>query len=130
MRADTELFRRLPLRVHGFLHDVPLHDVWVARLRGGGAGRSVGDVLDLFQRRETLRAGPFVSALFGLRTAVGRLLRWDRPSATAPRSFCDRLDEDDRDRTLDPPGSLRGFWTVLYRFENEALGEANPDIHR
>ena len=130
MRADAEKFRRIPLRVHGFLHDVPLHDVWVVSLRGGGTGRSIADVLELLERRETLRAGPVVTALFGVRAALGRLLRWDRPAATAPRSFCDRLGEDDRARTLDPPGSRRGFWTVLYRFENEALGEViNRTVH-
>ena len=30
-----------PLRAHTLLADVPLHDVWVVRLRGGGGGRTV-----------------------------------------------------------------------------------------
>jgi hypothetical protein len=40
-RVANREFRAKPLRVHSFLHDVPLHDAWVMRLRGGGEGRTL-----------------------------------------------------------------------------------------
>ena len=45
MRLDPDEFRARPLRVHALLHDVPLEDAWAVPLSGGGAGRTVQDVL-------------------------------------------------------------------------------------
>ncbi len=40
-RVDPADYRALPLRAHEFLADVPLHDVWRFRLRGGSPGVTV-----------------------------------------------------------------------------------------
>lgn len=44
MRISPGDFRVRPLRVHTFLHDVPLEDAWAVPLSGGGAGRTIQDL--------------------------------------------------------------------------------------
>src|ERR1700737_4483421 len=44
MRAPPAEYLSLRLRAHELLHDVPLYDVSVVDLPGGGAGRSVADI--------------------------------------------------------------------------------------
>src|SRR5438445_10670890 len=44
MRASPVEYLGLKLRAHEVLHDVPLYDVSVVDLPGGGAGRSVADI--------------------------------------------------------------------------------------
>ncbi len=121
----------LDLRAHEFLSDVPLHDVWRFRLRGGGPDLSVGEVLDLFVDVVRSGTGPVPRALFRLRSMLGRALGWDRKVAgVTARSYVNRLSGDDRERSLEPPGSKRYFWTTLYTFEREALGEViNQTVH-
>ena len=41
MRVDPAEFRKLDLRCHALLSDVPLHDVWAIPLHGGGPGRTM-----------------------------------------------------------------------------------------
>ncbi|NNG15685.1 MAG: DUF2867 domain-containing protein [Gemmatimonadales bacterium] len=136
-RVPTSEFRALDLRAHEFLSDAPLHDVWRIRLSGGGPDLTVAEVVDQFV--EVIRSavetgaggGSVVRALFGIRSALGRAFGWDRktPASLAP-SYLDRLSGDDRARTLETPGSKRYFWTTLYAFEREALGEViNQTVH-
>ena len=44
MRVSPTEYLSLRLRVHELLHDIPLYDVSVVDLPGGGAGRSVADI--------------------------------------------------------------------------------------
>ena len=44
MRVHSADFRKLELRCHALLRDVPLHDVWAIPLPGGGPGRTMQDV--------------------------------------------------------------------------------------
>jgi hypothetical protein len=44
MRVPRVQFRGLDLEVHAILSDVPLHDVSLVDLPGGGAGRTISDV--------------------------------------------------------------------------------------
>ena len=131
MRVDPAEFRALRLRAHEFLSDAPLHDVWRLRLRGGGPGRTVHDVLDLFVDIKNSGISPVARVLFALRTMPGRVCGWDREVPTAPaRSYVNRLSAEDRARSLDEPGSKRGFWTAVYTFDHEALGEViNRTVH-
>lgn len=44
VRVSTEEYLRLPLRAHELLRDVPVYDVSLVDLPGGGAGRSLADI--------------------------------------------------------------------------------------
>jgi hypothetical protein len=130
MRVDPVEFRACPLRVHAFLRDVPLEDVWAIRLPGGGAGRTIQDV------RAALAAGvgappPMVKLLFGLRGRVGAWLGWDeqRPEWSA-ESYVHRLTTEDRARSTAAPGTPDGRLSLVYRFEDEQLSERrNATVH-
>jgi len=120
-------FEALPLRVHAFLADVPLHDVWVVDLPRPRAGIT----LDEFRRRvasaRLFTPSLVVQALLGVRLFVGRFFGWDRtPSETTSPTFADRLTPTDRARSLAPAGmreATGGPFRVVYRFENEQLDE-------
>jgi len=122
-RISTQEFRRLPLRVHDFLADVPLHDVWVIDL----PRQRPGITLDEFVRAAgalPFTPSPIVRALLGIRVFVGRLFRWDRePRATAKDTFASRLTTADVSRSLAPAGTREGPFRTVYRFENEQLLE-------
>src|SRR5262245_56111937 len=131
MQITSEEFKQKPLRVHTFLADVPLHDLWVIHLPGGGAGRTLADFQRLLAFGDLERANPIVAGLFKLRWTLGRLFGWDDEKHGLPSaSYIHRLTADDRQRSLVEPGSDDGPFRVLYRFENEALGEIiNATVH-
>jgi hypothetical protein len=120
MRVPAEEFLALDLRAHELMRDVPLHDVSVVDLPGGGTGRTVGDVRALMDR---MKPGPIVGGLMGLRHAIGAALQWDTAEASAKDSFVTKVDERDRVRSEVPPGTQAGMFRVLYQFPREALGE-------
>jgi hypothetical protein len=130
MRIDPSEFRACPLRVHALLHDVPLEDVWAIRLAGGGAGRTIDDVRAVFMV-SIEAAPPIVKGLFRLRRRIGALLGWDRQRpAWSSDSYADRLTPADRARSTAAPGTPDGPFRLLYRFENEQLGELrNATVH-
>jgi len=122
-RISAQEFARLPLRVHGFLADVPLHDAWAVDLPRTRSGIT----LDEFLRAEKVhqcRLSPSARALLSVRLSVGRLLGWDRaPAATACETFATRMTTVDCSKTLVPTGAPEGLFRVVYRFENEQLLE-------
>jgi uncharacterized protein DUF2867 len=139
-QISTQEFERLPLRVHGFLAGVPLHDVWAIDLPRTRSGIT----LDEFSRTASaclqvgcdccesdsggkghlLTRSPVVRALLHIRFFVGRLLGWDRePAATAWETFTTRLTTADRSKSLVAAGTRDGLFHVVYRFENEQLLE-------
>ncbi len=118
-------FYALPLRVHAFLVDVPLHDVWAVdlpRLRKG-------ITLDEFHRRASShrllgRFPPPARALVRLRLFLGRLFRLDaEPKNAGGASFAARLTQEDRARSSVEAGTPDGLFRVVYRFENEQVLE-------
>jgi hypothetical protein len=121
MRISPDEFRARPLRVHTFLHDVPLEDAWAVSLSGGGAGRTIQDLRTvMLAGRET--APPVVQGLFWLRGRIGALFGWDQPHpAWDAESYADRLSPADRARSLAAPGTPDGTFRLLYRFEDEQL---------
>jgi hypothetical protein len=130
MRVKAVDFRRLNLRCHALLSDVPLHDVWAIPLQGGGAGRSSQDARALVfgHRRPSTLA---VRGLFALRSALGRAFGWDderhNPSSV---SYVHRLAEADRSRSQVTPGTREGRFRVLYVLGDEALLELrNATVH-
>lgn len=131
-RATVQEYRRLTLRAHSLLADVPVHDVWRVALPGGGPSRTMQDVRSVFEvARQSGRLSPPVRALFGLRWLLGRLFRWDRPVADREVwSFQARLSETDRRRSMVEPGTLDGPFAVLYVHATEAVSEIrNATVH-
>ncbi len=131
-RATLDEYRRLNLRAHGLLADVPLHDVWRVALPGGGPSRTMQHVRSVFQAVRTSQAlSPPVRALFALRSLLGRLFRWDSPlSEPEAWSFRTRLNDADRRQSIVEPGTLDGPFTVLYVHTTEAVSEIrNATVH-
>jgi hypothetical protein len=120
-------YESLDLRLHTLLADVPLHDVWVARLRGGPPGMTMEDLRWLLVEgfRQNLNTG-FV-AVAGLRELLGSAFRWDDDECHHPEaSFAHRLTEADRHRSLTGPDES----LFVYAFEHEALMEIrNCTVH-
>ena len=129
-QVSTEEFKRLPLRVHTFLAGIPLQDAWAVDLPRWRAGVTLEDFL-----RATssclCRPPPLVQMLLDIRFFVGRLLDWDRePAATVRETFATRLTGADRSKSLVAPGTRDGFFSVIYRFEQEQLVEViNRTVH-
>lgn len=131
IRGEADRYRRLPLRAHALLADVPLHDVWRVQLPGGGPDRTLADVRSALRGDALSSVNPAVRALFGLRRWLGRVFRLDRePSSPGAVSFIGRMTEEDRRRSSVAPGSADGPFTALYAFPHEAVSEArNATVH-
>jgi len=131
MRVDPAVFRQLDLRVHGFLSDVPLHDVWRVELTPRDGDPDMRDVRAVMADALLVSLNPVVRRLFALRVFLGRLFGWDdeRPDRVS-RSYARRLTDEDRRKSLEPPGKIEGPFQLLYVFPSEALGEAiNSTVH-
>jgi len=131
MRVDPAEFRRLDLRCHALLRDVPLHDVWQIFLDGGGSERTMRDVLAISPFRGSGSANILVRALFAIRGGLGRVFGWDdeRHDSSAA-SYIHRLTNDDRAGSLIRPGTREGPFRSLYLFPNEAVFEIrNATVH-
>lgn len=124
-------FRKLDLRCHSLLGDVPLHDVWEISLVGGGPNRTMSDVLAVSPFRRPPSANVLVRRLFALRETLGKLFRWDEPRHDPPReSYIHRLTDEDRARSLVSPGTPEGPFRMLYLFPTEAVAELrNATVH-
>jgi hypothetical protein len=122
-KVSTQEFERLPLRVHTFMAEVPLHDVWSVDLPRWRAGVTLEDFLRTASNC-LCTPPPLVRMLLDIRFFVGRLFGWDRePQANAWKTFATRLTETDRSKSLAAAGTRDGFFRVVYRFENEQLVE-------
>ena len=131
MRIDPREFRALDLEVHSVLEDVPLNDVSVVDLPGGGAGRTLEDLLAHLDFESSMSASPVVRALFVLRGLLGRVFGWDAERESPARSsYADRLSEQQRARSLRPTGSSDGPSRLLYQYDREMLSEIrNATVH-
>jgi len=120
-------FAVLPLRVHAFLADVPLHDVWAVDLPRPRAGITLNEFRRRVASAQLFTPSPVVRALLGVRLFVGRLFGWDStPSERTSATFADRLTPADRALSFAPAGMREGtdgLFRVVYRFENEQLDE-------
>lgn len=135
--SPTE-FCALPLRVHVFLADVPLHDVWAVDLPAHRDGVTLSEFLRRTSRNgsdevdgEINRFPPAARALFRFRVFLGRIFRLEaEPEDALAASFGSRLTEEDRARSSVVPGTPEGLFRVVYRFENEQLLEMqNRTVH-
>jgi hypothetical protein len=130
-RVDPAYFRGLDLRAHQLLVDVPLHDVWMVELPGGGLKRTLSDAIGFMSAENLMSVNPVVSGLFRLRAGLGRVCRWDSTTRTpSAESFIHRLADEDRKQSLMEPGSPDGPFTVLYVRPFEAVSEIrNATVH-
>jgi Protein of unknown function (DUF2867) len=119
-RVSPAEYRGLRLRAHELLRDVPLYDVTVVDLPGGGAGRSVADIETL---DSTAPPSRIARALYGVRHFLGRLFGWDQAPMTAEESLVNRLSEQERRESEVVPGTLDDGFRLVYRFRNEQLSE-------
>jgi hypothetical protein len=130
-RVDPAYFQRLDLHAHALLADVPLHDVWMVELPGGGPNRTLSDARAFMSTENLMSLNPVVRSLFQLRWWLGRVFRWDSTTRTpSGQSFIDRLSDEDRQESLLEPGSPAGPFTVLYVRPFEAVSEIrNATVH-
>jgi hypothetical protein len=135
--SPTE-FYALPLRVHTFLADVPLHDVWAVDLPTHHEGVTLSEFLRGASQggcdaadAEINRFPAVARALFRLRFFLGRIFRLEaEPKDAMAASFGRRLTPEDRARSFVMSGTREGLFRVVYRFENEQLLEIqNRTVH-
>jgi len=127
MRASPADYLSLKLRAHELLHEVPLYDVSVVDLPGGGAGRTVADIRALESAAAPSRVA---NALYGVRRFLGRVFGWDRAQTRPEDSLLPRLSERDRRDSEITPGTPLGSFLLLYQFPSESLTETwNATVH-
>jgi len=131
MQADPSEYRQLDLKVHSFLSDVELHDVWLAELHGGGAGRTILDARTCFTAQTATTANFAVRLLFFIRRSIGWMLWWDRENETwAGEYYSHRLSDEERAASLIPPGTDDSIFKIVYVLPYEALSEIrNATVH-
>ena len=130
-RVDPAQFRRLDLRAHHLLADVPLHDVWKVELPGGGLNRTLADARAFMSAENLMSVNPVVRVLFQLRAWLGHVFHWDSSTRTpSAHSFIYRLSDEDRKQSLVEPGFPDGPFTVIYVRGFEAVSEIrNATVH-
>jgi len=127
MRVAPDEYLRLDLRAHQLLRDVPLYDLSIVDLPGGGAGRSIADIRALESAAVPSRVA---HVLFGLRYALGRVFGWDRARLRPEDSLLSRLSERDRRESEIAPGTRIDSFLLLYQFPRESLREIrNATVH-
>jgi hypothetical protein len=128
--SPTEFYAQ-PLRVHTFLADVPLHDVWAVDLPTHRDGVALSEFLRQASQGGINRLPPMARALLRLRLFLGRIVRLeDEPKDALAASFGSRLTPEDHARSLVVSGTPEGLFRVVYRFENEQLLEIqNRTVH-
>jgi len=128
--SPTE-FYAVPLRVHTFLADVPLHDVWAVDLPALRGGVTLAEFLRRNSQGEIVRLPTAARALFRFRLFLGRIFRLEaEPTGALAAAFANRLTPEDRARSLVAVGTPEGLFRVVYRFENEQLLEIqNRTVH-
>src|SRR5579859_4347816 len=127
-------FYALPLRVHTFLADIPLHDVWAVDLPAHCDSVTLSEFLRRARENrsdEINRFPPVARALFRFRFFLGRIFRLEEePKDAAAAAFGSRLTAEDRARSSVASGTPEGLFRVVYRFENEQLVEMqNRTVH-
>ncbi len=130
-KIPTNEFYAVPLRVHMFLADVPLHDVWAVDLPPLRGGVTLAEFLHRANHGGTDRLPSAARALFHFRLLLGRVFRLEaEPTNALAARFANRLTPADRARSLVAAGTPEGLFRVVYRFENEQLLEVqNRTVH-
>jgi hypothetical protein len=126
MRVAPDEYLQLPLRAHELLRDVPLYDVSVIDLPGGGEERTLADIRALDKAAAPSRVSRI---LYGARRMIGRVFGWDR-DMKLEESYLPRLTERDRRESIVAPGTRNGAFVILYEFARESVAETrNATVH-
>jgi hypothetical protein len=132
-KSVLEEYDGLPLKAHELLADVPLHSLACDSLPGGRKGMNILEIQQAagMADMEKIEVGTASKLLFDARAAVGRMMGWDEvPELNREITYLSRVTEDERRRSLVPPGEVRGIGRVLYCFEREMLLEIiNKTVH-
>jgi hypothetical protein len=134
MRISPEAFLKLDLEAHRILEGVPLKDVSIVDLPCEGE-RDLSDVRRVLAGVARGGVSPLVRALFAIRMAVGRLLRWDaQEQATGgppdPESFVQRLTPAQIEASEMVPGTPDGGFVMLFLTRRESVAELrNATVH-
>jgi hypothetical protein len=120
MRTSPAEYLKLPLRAHDLLRGVPLYDVSIVDLPGGGAGRRVADIRAI---ESSAAPSHIAEALYALRRLMGRAFGWDKVWMRPEESLVSRLSERDRRESEIAPGTPDGEFRVVYQFADETLSE-------
>jgi len=127
MRVSPAEYLDLRLRAHDLLRGVPLYDVSVVDLPGGGTGRSVADIRALDSSAPPSRVA---LVLYAVRHFLGGVFGWDRRRMRPEESLLPRLSECDRRDSEVTPGTPDGPFLLLYQFPRESLRETlNSTVH-
>jgi hypothetical protein len=127
MRVSPAEYLGLKLRAHELLQGIPLYDVSVVDLPGGGAGRRVADIRAL---DSAVAPSRIAKALYGVRRFLGREFDWDRVPMRPEDTLLTHLSERDRRDSEVAPGTTDGAFLILYQFPSEALSETrNATVH-
>jgi hypothetical protein len=131
IRIAPDDFRTLPLEVHSFLQGVPLHDVSAIDLPATEHDFTLQDLREKMKSVDVTKSNALVSALFGLRFLLGKLLGWDNNSGQRePESYMERITAGHREQSSVAPGTMEGAFRLLYIFSNESLSEIrNATVH-
>lgn len=132
-QTRLEAFNRMPLKVHQFLKDVPMHSLDFIELRGGQKGMKMDELYRALglNQAEDFKFGFITKTLFDLRGFIGKMLGWDDvPELIRKHSWISRLSEEERKKSLIESGKVEGINTILYCRENEILFEIiNRTVH-
>lgn len=130
-RISPGEFYAVPLRVHAFLADVPLHDIWEVDLPAFCGGVTLAEFLRRSNVGGINRLPAAARALFRFRFFLGRFFGLDaEPPDAMGASFVNRLTPEDRARSLVAAGTPEGLFRVVYCLENEQLLEIqNRTVH-
>lgn len=125
-------YNALPLRAHAILAGVPLHDAWALDLPHVRDGVTLGEFLRLQKACKVgAQIGGPAQLLLTVRFLLGAVFRLeDKPKTARSASFAARLTPQDRARSVVDAGKTDGFFSVVYRFENEQMLEIhNRTVH-
>src|ERR1700756_4920524 len=110
--SPTE-FYAVPLRVHAFLSDVPLHDVWAVDLPRRRDGVTLCEFLPRASQGGADRFPGAARALIRLWFFLGRIFRLEaEPKDALADSFGSRLTAQDRARSFVASGTPEGLFRV------------------
>jgi hypothetical protein len=111
---------------------MPLQDVTVVELPGGGDGRTLADVRELMPADPTESGGPLARGLFAVRGWLGRLFGWDvRRQDESVSPYRARVPaEVVRLSKIAPGTTSRSGFVKLYELADESLLEVrNATVH-
>jgi hypothetical protein len=127
VRGSPDEYLGLSLRAHEVMRGIPLYDVSVIDLPGGGAGRTIADIRRLDSATPPSRVA---TVLYGLRHLLGRVFGWDRVQVQPGESLLSRLSEQDRRDSEVAPGTPDDGFRLLYRLPHEQLSEIRNAVVR